>query len=73
MAILVCCIFGLSYIDAFCIKSILQTQGPICKILGTIAQLLVVVKRLSFFESAILSFFFQKKKKLAWYLFKLMG
>jgi hypothetical protein len=29
--------------------------------LATIAQLLVVVEKLSFFESAILDFFFQKK------------
>jgi hypothetical protein len=28
-----------------------------------IAQLLVVVEKLSFFESAILNFYFQKKKK----------
>jgi hypothetical protein len=44
-------------------QSILLTQGPICEILVTIAQLLVVVEKLSFFESAILIFFFQKKKK----------
>ena len=42
---------------------ILLTQGPICKILVTIAQLLGVVEKLSFFESAILNFFFKKKKK----------
>ena len=38
-------------------KSILLTQGPICEILAKIAQLLVVVEKLSFFESAILNFF----------------
>ena len=32
---------------------ILLTQGPICEILAKIAQLLVVVEKLSFFESAI--------------------
>ena len=42
-------------------QSILLTQGPIHEILATIAQLLVVVEKLSFFESAILDFFFQKK------------
>ena len=31
---------------------ILLTQGPICEILAEIAQLLVVVENLSFFESA---------------------
>jgi hypothetical protein len=41
---------------------ILLTQGPIPEILAKIAQLLVVVEKLSFFESAILSFFFFKKK-----------
>ena len=41
-------------------QSILLTQGPIHEILATIAQLLVVVEKLSFFESAILDFFFQK-------------
>ena len=35
-------------------QSILLTQGPIYKILAEIAQLLVVVEKLSFFESAIL-------------------
>ena len=44
-------------------QSILLTQGPICEILGTIAQLLGVVEKLSFFESAILNFIFQKIKK----------
>ena len=39
-------------------QSILLTQGPICKILATIAQLLGVVEKLSFFESALLNFFF---------------
>ena len=43
-------------------QSILLTQGPICKILATIAHLLGVVEKLSFFESAILNFFFRKKK-----------
>jgi hypothetical protein len=33
------------------------TQGPINEILAEIAQLLVVVEKLSFFESAILIFF----------------
>ena len=42
-------------------QSILLTQGPICEILVTIAQLLGVAEKLSFFESAILNFFFQKK------------
>ena len=40
-------------------QSILLTQGR--KILATIAQLLGVAEKLSFFESAILNFFFQKK------------
>ena len=39
------------------------TQRPISEILAKIAQLLVVVEKLSFFESAILNFFSQKKKK----------
>ena len=39
-------------------QSILLTQGPIHEILAEIAQLLVVVEKLSFFESAILIFFF---------------
>jgi hypothetical protein len=43
---------------------ILLTQGPICEILATIAELLVVVEKLSFFKLAILKFFFQKKKNL---------
>ena len=34
-------------------KSILPTQGPIHEILAVIAKLLGVVKKLSFFESAI--------------------
>ena len=38
-------------------QSILLTQGPIHEILADIAQLLVVVEKLSFFESAILNFF----------------
>jgi hypothetical protein len=42
-------------------QSILLTQGPIHEILAEIAQLLVVVEKLSFFESAILNFFLQKK------------
>ena len=41
-------------------QSILLTQGPIREILATIAQLLGVVEKLSFFESAILIFFFKK-------------
>ena len=41
----------------FCLKLLRITQGPICEILATIAQLLVVVEKLSFFESAILIFF----------------
>jgi hypothetical protein len=41
---------------------ILLTQEPICEILAKIAQLLGVVEKLCFFESAILNFFFQKKK-----------
>ena len=36
---------------------ILLTQGLICEILGAIAHLLVVVEKLSFFESAIEIFF----------------
>jgi hypothetical protein len=44
-------------------QSILPTQGPIDEILAEIAQLLVVVEKLSLFESAILKFFLQKKKK----------
>ena len=43
-------------------QSILLTQGPIHEILAVIAQLLGVVEKLSFFESAILNFFFSKKK-----------
>ena len=38
-------------------QSILLTQGPIHEILAEIAQLLVAVEKLSFFESAILIFF----------------
>jgi hypothetical protein len=49
---------------------ILLTQGPIRKNLAKIAQLLVVVEKLSFFESAILIFFFKKKYFLASFLFK---
>ena len=45
-------------------QSILLTQGPIHEILAVIAQLLGVVEKLSFFESAILKFFLQKKKKI---------
>jgi hypothetical protein len=37
-----------------------NTQGPIREILVKIAQLLVVVEKLSFFKSAILKHFFQK-------------
>ena len=37
-------------------QSILLTQGPIHEILAVIAQLLGVVEKLSFFESAILKF-----------------
>jgi len=49
------------------------TQGPICEILATIAQLLGVVEKLSFFESAILNFFFQKKNFFfTSFLFKLV-
>ena len=36
------------------LKNSLKTQGPIHEILAEIAQLLVVVEKLSFFESAIL-------------------
>ena len=43
-------------------QSILLTQGLIHEVLVKIAQLLVVVEKLSFFESAISDFFFQKKK-----------
>ena len=54
-------------------QSILLTQGPICEILATIAQLLGVVEKLSFFESAILIFFFLKKNFFfASFLFKLV-
>ena len=42
---------------------ILLTQGPVHEILAVIAQLLGVVEKLSFFESAILKFFCKKKKK----------
>jgi hypothetical protein len=42
-------------------QSILLTQGPIHEILAEIAQLLVVVEKLSFFESAILKKILQKK------------
>ena len=42
-------------------QSILLTQGPIHEILAAIAQLLVVVEKLSFFESAILKKKFAKK------------
>ena len=41
-------------------QSILLTQGPIHEILAVIAQLLGVVEKLSFFESAILKFFCKK-------------
>ena len=41
-------------------KSILPTQGPIHEILAVIAQLLGAVENFSFFESAILNFFFKK-------------
>jgi hypothetical protein len=40
-------------------QSILLTQGLIREILAEIAQLLVVVEKLSFFESAILKIFMQ--------------
>jgi hypothetical protein len=40
-------------------QSILLTQGPIQKKLAEIAQLLVVVEKLSFFELAILNNFLQ--------------
>jgi hypothetical protein len=40
---------------------ILLTQGPIFEILTKIAQLLVVVEKLSFFELAILKQICQKK------------
>jgi hypothetical protein len=53
-------------------QSILLTQGPIQEILAVIAQLLVVVEKLSFFESAILNFF-AKKKKIASFLSKLVN
>ena len=43
------------------IGHILLIQGPIWEILATIAHLLGVVENLSFFESAILNLFFQKK------------
>ena len=43
-------------------QSILLTQGPVHEILAVIAQLLGVVEKLSFFESAILIFFCKKKK-----------
>ena len=43
---------------------ILLTQGPICEILVKIAELLVVVEKLSFFESAILIFFFNIKYEI---------
>ena len=42
-------------------QSILLTQGLIHEILAVIAQLLGVVEKLSFFESAILNFFCKKK------------
>ena len=42
-------------------QSILLTQGPIHEILAEIAQLLVVVEKLSFFKSAILKKILQKK------------
>ena len=42
---------------AMSIVSVLLTQGPICEILATIAQILGVAEILGFFESAI----FQKK------------
>ena len=41
-------------------QSILLTQGPIHEIMAVIAQLLGVVEKLSFFESAILKFFCKK-------------
>jgi hypothetical protein len=54
-------------------RLILLTQGPICKILAKIAQLLGVVEKLSFFESAILIFFFKKKQTFfASFLFRLI-
>ena len=55
-------------------QSILLTQGPIHEILAVIAQLLGVVEKLSFFESAILKFFLQKKKNFfASFLSKLVN
>jgi hypothetical protein len=45
-------------------QSILLTQGPIHEILAENAQLLVVVKKLRFFESAILKKFLKKKNLL---------
>jgi hypothetical protein len=49
---------------------ILLTQGPLCEILAKIAQLLMVVEKLSFFESAILIFFSKKINIFASFLFK---
>ena len=49
---------------------ILLTQGPIYEILVKIAQLLVVVEKLSFFESAILKLFLSKRFFFASFLFK---
>ena len=43
-------------------QSILLTPEPLHEILAVIAQLLGVVEKLSFFESAILIFFCKKKK-----------
>jgi hypothetical protein len=51
---------------------ILLTQGPICEILVKIAQLLGVVEKLSFFESANLIFFSKFDFSFASFLLKLI-
>ena len=53
-------------------QSILLTQEPICKILAKIARLLVVVEKLSFFESAIF-ILFKKKKNFCSILIQIYG
>ena len=45
-------------------------RNNFCEILVKIAQLLVVVEKLNFFESAIFIFFFKKEKKNASSQFK---
>jgi hypothetical protein len=63
--------YRLGHINALSHQSILLTQGPIPEILAEIAKLLVVVEKLSFFESAILKKNLQKKDFFCFILMKI--